>query len=282
MLPERLRRRATVWLAVAALLSEAAAAELREDAPGRVPPPAGRYVFAAAVSSGYGWGKSLRGWEATSLAMQATLAEWQRPLQMKPALTVRDPSPAGLKQFLERLPGADAGNIQVIYLAAQHTRGGDWQFTGRGNGAVTWGDLLQNAPPSHPCRVVILDVCHAAAVATLPVWTEKMGAAATLLASGPDEYTWELDFSNRQPVDLTTRFPAAAAWLKRHLPATWDGRLSYLGLIWVQAFLQTPQPPQTVREWQAFFGRCEAESRRFQKEVCRQRASTTSQFPAAP
>ncbi len=268
-----------VWLTLAALLSEAAAAELSENASRGV--TAG-YIFTTAVSSDYGWRKYLRGWEATSLAVQATLAEWQKSPEMKPALTVSNPSPVGLRQFLERMPGADASKIHVIYLAAKHTRDGDWQFTGRGAGAVAWSELLQNAPPSHPCRVVILDVCHAAAVVTQPAWTNKMGAAVTLLASGKDELTWELDFSNRQPVDLTARFPAAAAWLKHHLPVTWDGRLSYLGLIWVQAFLQTPQPPQTVREWQTFFGRCEAESRKFREEVCRQRASTINQFPTTP
>ena len=277
LLTGKLRCWATGGLAIPVLISIAAASELREETPERMPSASG-FFFAGAVSSDYGWGKSLRGWEVTSMAVQATLAEWQKTPKMKPALTVRNPSPAELRQFVEHLPGAEAGKIQVIYLAAQHTRGGAWQFTGRGDGAVIWGELLQNTPPSHPCRVVILDVCHAAAVVTQPAWANKMGAAATLLASGKDELTWELDFSNRQPVNLAVRFPAAHDWLKCHLPTTWDGRLSYLGLIWVQAFLQTPQPPQTVREWQTFFGRCEAESRRFQAEVCRQRASTISQF----
>lgn len=279
--PKRLRHGAVVvLLAVAAQLTETVASEQHKVSPGQV--QAADYFFADAISSDYGWGRSLRGWEATSLAIQETLAEWQSPLQMKPALTVRDPSPVELKQFLAQLPGADAGNIQVIYLAAQHTRRGDWQFTGNGNTEVAWNDLLQSTPPLHPFRVVILDICHAAVVATLPVWTEKMAAATTLLASGPDEYTWELDFSNRQPVDLPAQFPVATAWLKRHLPATWDGRLSYLGLIWVQAFLQTPHPPQTTNDWQAFFGRCILESRSFQEEASRQRASTVSQFPAVP
>ena len=278
LLPERLRRWAAGGLAIPVFLSVAAASELREGAPGRTMAAEG-YSFAAAVSSDYGWGKSLIGWEATSLAVQATLAEWQPSPNLKPALMVRNPSPAGLRRFLECLPGAGSGKIQVIYLAAQHTRGGAWQFTGRGAGAVAWGELLQNAPPAHPCRVVILDVCYAAAVVTQPAWTNQLGVAATLLASGSDELTWELDFSNRQPVNLVVRFPAAHDWLKHHLPATWDGRLSYLGLIWVQAFLQTPQPPQTVREWQIFFDRCVAESRRFQAEVCRQRASTIRRFP---
>jgi hypothetical protein len=282
LLRKELRRWAAVCLGVAALLSKVALAELCEDTPGRVTPTAAEYIFTAAISSDYGWGKSLRGWEAASLAVQATLAEWQQPSERKPALTVLNPSPARLRRLLEHLPVAEAGKIQVIYLAAKHTHGGAWQFTKRADGVVAWADLLQNVPPSHPCRIVILDVCHAAAVAELPVWIDKMGAAATLLASGQDELTWELDFSNRQPVDLTTRFPVAAAWLKHHLPATWDGRLSYLGLIWVQVFLQTPQPPQTASEWKIFFGRCEAESRRFQKEVCRQRASTIRQFSAVP
>jgi len=269
-----------VLLTVAAQFTEAVASEQHKVSPGRV--QAADYFFADAISSDYGWGRSLRGWEATSLAVQATLAEWQSPLQLKPALTVRDPSPVGLKQFLAQLPRADIGKTQVIYLAAQHTQRGDWQFTGNVNADITWNDLLQSTPPLPPFRVVILDICHAAVVATLPVWTEKMAAATTLLASGSDEYTWELDFSNRQPVDLPAQFPAATAWLKRHLPVTWDGRLSYLGLIWVQAFLQTSHPPQTTDDWQAFFRRCILESLRFQEEASRQRASTVSQFPAVP
>jgi hypothetical protein len=246
-------------------------------------PATGGVVFASAVSSSYGWGKALRGWESSCLAVEATLAEWQQPQRMKPAwMKVRDPAPAELRRFLEQLPGAEAGKIEVIYLGAQHTREGDWQFTGRGSGALAWGELLQKAPSAHPCRVVILDVCHAAAVTRQPLWANKMGASATLLASAADEVTWELDFTKRQPVDLAARFPAATGWLKGHLPAAWDGRLSYLGLIWVQAFLQTPQPPRTTREWQNFFGRCEAESRKFQQQIGRKRASSVSQFPRLP
>ncbi len=241
------------------------------------------WVFASAVSSSYGWGKSLRGWESTRLAIQTTLTAWQQsPASQPDGMAARDPSPTGLKQFLQHLPGPDSGKIEIIYLAAKHTPTGAWQFTGKDSGAVTWNELLQIAPSSHPCRLVILDVCHAAAVIKFPVWTQKMGAAATLLASARDEVTWELDFTKRQPVDLPARFPAAAAWLRQHLPASWDGRLSYLGLIWVQAFLQSPQPPQTLRQWQTFFARCEMESRKFQQVVGHKRASTISQFPLAP
>jgi hypothetical protein len=241
------------------------------------------FAFGSALSSSYGWGKALRGWESSCLAVQASLAEWQPPRRMKPAwMTVRDPQVAELRHFLEQLPGPEVGKIEVIYLGAQHTREGAWQLTGRGSRALGWGELLEKAPRAHPCRIVILDVCHAAAVTGQPLWAEKMGAAATLLASGADEVTWELDFTKRQPVDLATRFPAATAWLKGHLPATWDRRLSYLGLIWVQAYLQTPEAPQTRREWQVFFGRCEAESRKFQQQIGRKRASSVSQFPALP
>ncbi len=275
LLSTGLHRRGAFWLVAAVLLCDCKgfATELA---------PREGVVFASAVSSNYGSGKSLRGWESTSLAVQATLAEWHQTPRMKPTLTARDPSPEGLKQFLRELPGADSGKIEIIYLAAQHTPAGAWQFTGRGVGAHAWNDLLQNAPPPHPCRLVILDVCHAAAVTQLPAWTEKMDASATLLASARDEVTWELDFTKRQPVDLPARFPATTAWLKQHLPTTWDGRLSYLGVIWVQAYLQTPQPPRTRREWQSFFGRCETESRKFQQQVGRKRASTMGQFPAAP
>jgi hypothetical protein len=258
-----------VWLVFPAVFSQTARSE---------PAAKGGIVFASAVSADYGMGKSLRGWEATSLAVQATLAEWQRPQPIKPAMALRDPAPDELGPFLARLPGY--GGSQVLYLAARHTCDGAWQFTGSGKIQIAWSDILKNPPSPHACRLVILDVCHAAAITTLPAW-EKMGASATLLASNHDELTWELDFTKRQPIDLATRFPAATSWLKKHLPATWDGRLSYLGLIWVQAFLQTPAPPQTVREWRLFFGRCEAESRRFQNQINRQRSSTLSQFPAA-
>ena len=124
----------------------------------------GGYVYGSAVSAGYGWGKSLRGWEFTSLAVQATLAAWQQPQRMKPAfMTVRDPTPAGLREFLERLPGPDAGKIEVIYLAARHTPAGDWQFTGRGSGALAWNELLEHAPHPRPVNCQSpAGVCRAA------------------------------------------------------------------------------------------------------------------------
>jgi len=242
------------------------------------PPP--RIQFVAAISIDYASGKPLRGWENTCRIVQASLSEWQGAPMTQ--LVVRNPAPAGLRQLLRQLPGPETGTFQVIYLAARHTPEGAWKFTQALDGTASWDDLLQHPPPAHAGRLVILDVCHAGVVVDQPVWQHNLAPAATLLASARDELTYEFDFSNCQPIDLSARYPAATAWLRRNLPQDWDGRLSNLGLAWAIAFQQTLQPPQSLRDWQVFFGCCENEAGRLRKMLGTKYASTVSQSPPGP
>ena len=259
-------------------LLAAAAADGPAAAPGHLPPP--RVQFAAAVSVDYARGLPLRGWDNTCRIIQATLTAWQTGTVTQ--AVVRNPTPDGLRQFLQNLQGPEGGIFQVVYLAARHTPDGAWRFTRSTDGSAAWSSLLRSPAPAHPGRLAILDVCHAGAVAEQPAWRAGLAPATTLLASTREELTFEFDFTNRQPIDLPARYPAALAWLRQHLPADWDGRLSNLGLTWTLAFLRTPQPPQTLQDWQAFFGRCEAEARLLQKALGPQHASTVSQSPPAP
>lgn len=260
-----------------ALLAIAAAALHVQAATPQIPP---RLQFFAALSVDYEKGLPLRAWEHTSRIIQTTLTAWQAGATTQ--AVVRNPSPTELRQFLQQLPGPADHTFQVVYLAARHTPAGAWQFTRRIHGADAWQNLLQNPPLAHPGRLVILDVCHAGAIVEQPVWREGLAPAATLLASDRLEWTFELDFSNRQPIDLSSRYPAAADWLHRNLPADWNGRLSNLGLAWLLAFLQTPQTPQTIQDWQVFFARCETEAQELQKVLGPHRASRVSQSPPRP
>ena len=250
-----------------------------------VPPPGGEAPatrFAAAISVDYEGGKPLRAWEATCEAIRATLVAWQGGSPLQSVCVATNPTPAALQAFLAGLSPARTGGFQVVYFGARHTRTGAWQFTRKADGLRDWDSLLPAPAGPQPGRVVILDVCHAAAVAEQPVWRAALAPAATLLASTRDEWTYEFDFTRRQPIDLSGRYPAAAAWLRQHLPANWDGRLSNLGVVWVLAYLQTPQAPQTVREWQAFLGRCEAAAAMLRKGLGMPGASTVGPVPAVP
>ena len=239
------------------------------------PPP--QVQFVAALSVDYTSGKPLRGWENTCRVIQASLAEWQ--IGTVTQMVVRNPSANGLRQLLHMLPGSHFGTFQVVYLAARHTPEGAWEFTEAADGTATWTELLRIPPPPHPGRLVILDVCHAGMVVQQPVGNDKLVPATTLLASAPDELTYEFDFTDCQPIDLPKRYPAATAWLRRSLPKDWDGRLSNLGLAWALAFQQTLQVPRTLREWQVFLGCCESEGQKLKDFLGTRYASTIRQSP---
>ena len=235
--------------------------------------------FVAALSVDYASGKPLRGWKNTCRVIQSSLTEWQTGSTVT-QLVVCNPTPDGLREFLQNLPGSSkTGTIQVIYLAARHTPAGDWKFTRAEDGTATWAKLLRNPPLTHPGRLVLLDVCHAGQVVESPAWHNGLAPAATLLASASEELTAEFDFTNCQPIDLPARYPTMTAWLRRKLDADWDGRLSNLGLAWALAFQQTPQAPHTVHDWQSFFERCENEGRNLQELLGSRHASTIRQIP---
>jgi len=68
-------------------------------------------------------------------------------------------------------------------------------------------------------------------------------------------------------VDFAHRYPAVYAWLKDCLGREWDGKISFLGFVWVETFLTVKNPPADVDDWIAFMRKCETASRDFRKNV---------------
>lgn len=231
--------------------------------------------FFSIVSSGYERGRELSGWNAARLALQAALQEWYGPDIF--SISRQDPSPDDARQFFSSLPGTD-GTVHLVYIGARCTAEPAWRFTG-GAGDVPWVILLnQSVPSADRSRLIILDVCHAESVVSLPVWKSALHPASVLSAAATGELTYELNFSVRQPVDLCKRFPETAQWLKKNLPADWNGRISYLGFIWVRTFLHTGTPPQSANDWLLFFKRCEEEAVIFRQQTGWLNASTIRQI----
>lgn len=236
--------------------------------------------FFSIVSSGYGRGSELSGWNTSRLAIQAALQDWYGPDRI--SIGRQDPLPEDVRQFFSSLPGTD-GAVHLIYIGARCTAEPAWRFTTRKAGDVPWVTLLnRSAPPVDRSRLIILDVCHAESVVSLPVWKSTLHPVSVLSASTTGELTYELNFSARQPVDLSKRFPETAQWLKNNLPADWDGRISYLGFIWVRTFLQTEMPPQSADDWLLFFKRCEEEALIFRQQTGWLNASTVRQISLEP
>jgi hypothetical protein len=234
--------------------------------------------FSGVVSVAYERGRPLDAWNSTCLAVLATLEEWQGS-GIRAAIAT-NPAPEDVRRTLQALAaGTSTSAVQVVYLGARHSRSGAWEFTRRSDGTRSWSELLPAPLSPHPMRLVLLDVCHAGAVVRQTAWQQRVGSAATLLASAPGEWTYEFDFSARQPIDLARRHPAAYLWLRQHLPPNWNQRLSNLGVAWVLAYRQTPQAPHTLEEWRLFFRRCEEEGARLRALVAADQASTISQDP---
>ena len=212
------------------------------------------------VSADYRDGKALTAWNATAIVIERALAAWYPSLTVRPHLA--DPSPEEVSRGLTNLPGPDAADLSIVYLASRQSSAGEWEFT-RGGGLVSWGRLLGSSQaPVNPRRLVILDACYAAATLRFPEWRSRL-APLCLLAGTADELTYDLDFYSRRPVDFVRRFPRAAAWLKANMPPGWNGKMSFLGFIWLQAYLRTERAPTTAAAWAAFFRTCDEESGAF-------------------
>jgi hypothetical protein len=242
-----------------------------EDHPPLPAPATLRVTYDGFVNAGYAGGRRLDGWQATSLVIEKTLAAWYPSLEVRRRLT--DPSAEEVSRGLSDLPGPPSADLSIVYLGSRQDAAGAWEFT-QGGPPVSWGRLLQEARvPVHPNRVAILDACFASAVLRFPPWRGQFAPAA-LFAAAEDEWTCELDFSTPRPLDLAQRFPRAAAWLGAHMPPSWEGKLSFLGLVWLQAFLRTERAPVSRADWAAFFRLCSEEAGAFRENHSRRLAST--------
>jgi len=201
-------------------------------------------AYASFVCWNYPQLPKLRPWQQTENIIATTLTEAYPALQKLPR--EQNGSQQQLKDFLRQLPD-QPGRITLVYLAAHQSPAGEWNFPDRT--VADWGALSQNLPAlKNPQRIVLLDCCYAAAADRFPDWTTRI-APACLYAAPADRPTPDLLVFWRRPVDWTDLFPGAALWLRQHHIDNSDERLSYFGLVWLQAWTQTPSPPRTLADW---------------------------------
>ena len=189
----------------------------------------------------------LRAWKETEKIIATTLAEADPDLQRLPH--EENGAPGQLTDFLRKLPDVP-GQLTIVYLAAHQSPGGQWYFP---DGSVAdWGTLLADLPRlRNPNRIVLLDCCYAQAASQWPDWPQKV-APACLFASPADQVTPDLFVFWRRPVDWTEIFPGASRWLRQHRVDSSDERISFFGLVWLEAWTRAPSPPRTMSDWNNF------------------------------
>lgn len=207
--------------------------------------------------------RKLKGWRATETAIQRTLEQW---FPGRPTHTLVENGNAGaLRAFLGALPARADCDLSVVYLASHQSPAGEWDFVQKNLESVSAIAAGANVP-RHPARIVIVDACYAAALQREPAWARAL-QSPTVFAALADEETYELDFSTPQPLDLRRRYPAAAAWLDQHMGKSWDGKLSFLGLVWVQTFVTSHSAPADQAGWAAFLRRCGQTAEEFRRNA---------------
>ena len=152
-----------------------------------------------------------------------------------------------------------------MYLASHQSPSGEWDFT-QEKTTLLKSILDETTIRAHSRRIVILDTCYAAAVQREAPWQQKL-APITLFASLASEETPEVNFYCPQPVDFAHRYPAAFAWLKDCLGKKWDGKISFLGFVWIQLFLMVKNHPANLNGWFDFMHRCQLAAKEFRKNV---------------
>jgi hypothetical protein len=198
--------------------------------------------FRTMVSWDYPTRDSLQAWRNTSIMIQRTLQLWDGE-EVK-TQSISNPDATAFLDFWKQ-PAATA---RIFYIAAHQAENGSiYLINGETLSASTW---TVGTSPMEKRGLVIWDTCHARAAQDSPLFKEL--GLPVLWAAAADEKTWELNFHRRQPVDLSARFPSEARWLKEHMPPDWNGTLSYFGLAWLGARLQTPHAPVSIQDWQAF------------------------------
>jgi hypothetical protein len=225
--------------------------------------------FDAFVNWDFHHRQKLRGCKATAQAIQQTLHACR--MRNQRPLVKENGTPDALRQFFCDLPGEKDCDISLVYLASHQSRAGEWDFT-QGK-LLPLNDLLADAKiPSHPHRIVILDTCFASAMQwQQPSW--QRFAPISLFASTPSEETPEISFHTPQPVDFAHRYPTVFDWLKQCLGKKWDGKISFLGFVWVQTFLSLQDPPAEMRDWIVFLKKCQATARGFGEKVSKRDSS---------
>ncbi len=207
----------------------------------------------------------LKGWFWTAHAIQRTLVLWGLANDDPPQIV--QGSATAFSEFVQKQESRKPG---LIYLASHQTKNGSWDFPDKTSQplAPDFERLMQNGSP-----IIVLDACHAGAV--MEAIQKGKSPSKILLAARSDQKTYELNFKRHRPYDAPRRLPQLRDWLKRELPPNWDGRISFLGMAWVTAFLNTPSAPKNEAEWTRFLTKvCEAghdfrenESKRFSSDL---------------
>ncbi|MEN6309664.1 MAG: hypothetical protein ABFD91_18100 [Anaerohalosphaeraceae bacterium] len=233
--------------------------------PNQVHPRAGvRVAFDSFVNAHYGKNRTLGGWPTTRDAVETTLKLWYEP-QVRQHIV--DGTPADMVTFLNRLPGPEQCDISVVYLGSIQDADANWEFIDGTKAGLT--DMLASAnPTAHPCRIVILDTCHAAAVKDFEGWAGRF-AAVTLLASGRMEKTYQFEPSALAPIDVEIHYPRAWGWAQTYLCPDWKKQVSFLGLMWMETAANTLSPPIDAAGWMYFFEHCSSTAAVFRQTVGR-------------
>lgn len=233
--------------------------------------------FHGFVNWDYRHQRKLKGWRATAIAIQKILGEWY-PGRSTHTL-VENGTGGTLREFLHSLPTRSDCDLSIVYLASHQSPEGDWDFVQKK--LEPMGALAaESNVPRHPARIVIVDACYAAALQREPAWN-RAWQSPTLFASLATEVTQELDFHSPQPIDLRRRYPAAAGWLNERMGKSWDGKLSFLGFVWVQTFVTSTSAPTDQKSWSEFLRRCEETAREFLRNGDKRLASRVTFSPIA-
>ncbi len=234
-----------------------------------------RVAFDSFTNVHYGGIRSLPGLLTTRTAVTTTLQLWFTDLQARQAVV--DGTLTDMETFLRALPGPQDCDVSIVYLGSVQDAAGHWEFIEGTHGE--WTELLGAAPPpAHPCRIVLLDTCHAAAVRDIPAWAERLGTV-TLLASGKDEKTYQFAPSALSPIDVQRRCPLAWTWARTHLPPDWDRHISFLGLIWMDTTARTTVPPVDTPTWTRFLQECALRAQTFRETTSKRWSSTVQIHP---
>lgn len=219
----------------------------------------------------------LRGWLSTEMAIRKTLEQW---FARRPAHTlIENGSPSELRDFFQALPTRADCDLSIVYLASHQAPDGLWEFVQRERKSLS--AIVAGADiPGHPFRIVIVDACYAAVLQAKPDWVRAMGYP-TLFAALASEETYELNFRGPRSDDLRRRYPAASAWLDEQMGGEWNGRLSFLGFVWVQTFLTARRAPTDRAGWSEFLRRCGETAEEFRRNGDSRLASQVTPFSGA-
>ncbi len=201
--------------------------------------------YASVVEWNYPQLPKLIGWRESDTLIATVLSENYRATRLSGECNA-----AGFSGWLESIHAAQSTHptFTLIYLAAHQSPSGQWVFT---DGTfLDWDQLLPSPQHLQHPTIVMLDCCYACSADLHPNFRSNLAPDLVIYASTATEVTPDLYVYHRTPVDWTRRCPLALAWLHQHHFGGSDERLSYLGLLWLEAFLRQPHPPQNLADWQ--------------------------------